>query len=57
MKNCRHYFVEGLVQGVWFRASTKSTADSYGLSGWVRNISDSRVEVLVCCAPEQLILF
>ncbi|HID40819.1 MAG TPA: acylphosphatase [Aquifex aeolicus] len=40
-------FVEGLVQGVGFRAYTKRIADSYGLNGWVRNLPDGRVEILV----------
>ncbi len=40
-------YISGVVQGVGFRAFTKRLADSYGLSGWVRNISDGRVEALV----------
>lgn len=45
---CMHYYVSGKVQGVWFRASTKTQADQLGLSGWVRNLPDGRVEVLAC---------
>jgi acylphosphatase len=40
-------FLSGVVQGVGFRAYTQRVADSYGLSGWVRNLPDGRVEVLV----------
>jgi len=40
-------FISGLVQGVGFRAYTQRIAESYGLSGWVRNLPDGRVEVLV----------
>ncbi|EAR61242.1 acylphosphatase [Neptuniibacter caesariensis] len=40
-----HAFVSGRVQGVWFRQSTKDTGQSLGLKGWVRNLSDGRVEV------------
>lgn len=40
-------FVSGLVQGVGFRAYTQRVAESYGLSGWVRNLPDGRVEILV----------
>jgi len=41
-------FVEGIVQGVvGYRAYTQRAAESYGLKGWVRNLPDGRVEVLV----------
>lgn len=38
--------VRGSVQGVFFRASTRSRARALGLSGWVRNLPDGDVEVL-----------
>jgi acylphosphatase len=41
-----HCYVAGLVQGVWFRAGTYEEANKLGLSGWVRNLPDGRVEVL-----------
>lgn len=40
-------YVDGIVQGVGYRAFTKRLADSYGLSGWVKNLPDGRVEVFV----------
>ncbi len=39
-----HVFVSGVVQGVWFRAHTVEKAQQLGLTGWVRNLSDGRVE-------------
>ena len=36
--------VSGRVQGVWFRASTEETAQRLGLSGWVRNRGDGKLE-------------
>lgn len=45
---CLHAFVSGRVQGVWFRQSTMDAAVSQGLTGWVRNLPDGRVEVMAC---------
>lgn len=42
-----HAWVSGRVQGVWFRQSTLDEAQRRGLDGWVRNLPDGRVEVLV----------
>jgi len=42
-----HYLVFGKVQGVGFRAYTQRLARGLGLTGWVRNLDDGRVEVLV----------
>lgn len=41
-----HCTVSGNVQGVNFRSWTKSQADNLNITGWVRNLSDGRVEVL-----------
>ena len=41
-----HVFVSGKVQGVFFRSSTKDKADELGLSGWVKNLQDGRVEAV-----------
>jgi acylphosphatase len=38
--------VSGRVQGVSFRDWTVRTAKRLGLVGWVRNLSDGRVEIL-----------
>ena len=41
-----HVLVSGRVQGVFFRESTRRCAEALGLSGFVRNLSDGRVEAL-----------
>lgn len=40
--------VSGQVQGVFFRASAEATARRLGLTGWVRNLRDGRVELVAC---------
>lgn len=39
--------VSGLVQGVGYRFTTRAEAEQRGLSGWVRNLRDGRVEAEV----------
>ncbi len=41
-----HILVNGRVQGVAFRAYTRSEADRLMLKGYVRNLADGRVEIL-----------
>jgi acylphosphatase len=47
-----HVFVSGRVQGVAFRDSTRQEAERLGLSGWVRNTQDGRVEAVFEGEPE-----
>lgn len=41
-----HLVIHGLVQGVYFRASTRDEAVRIGVGGWVQNLSDGGVEAL-----------
>ncbi len=41
-----HVFVSGKVQGVYFRATTREEARERGVTGWVKNLDDGRVEAV-----------
>jgi len=51
-----HGFVSGRVQGVFFRAETRRKAIELGLSGWVKNLDDGRVELLISGSEQALAL-
>jgi acylphosphatase len=42
----RRVVVHGHVQGVFFRETTKRRALAAGVSGWVRNVPDGKVEAV-----------
>ena len=46
-KQCVHILIRGKVQGVFFRQALKVLAIKNNVHGWVRNLKDNRVEVLL----------
>lgn len=46
--------VAGRVQGVFYRAATAEEAQRLQLDGWVKNLPDGRVEVVVAGRPSSV---
>ncbi len=57
MRVTRHFVVAGRVQGVGFRWFTVDAASREGLGGWVRNLSDGRVEAVAEGESERVARF
>jgi acylphosphatase len=49
-----HIFFKGSVQGVGFRWTARNLAQKYSVNGWVRNLSDGRVELKVQAEEERI---
>lgn len=41
-----HVYIQGRVQGVFFRATTRDKALTLDVKGWVKNCPDGRVEAV-----------
>jgi len=50
----RRVIVYGLVQGVFYRDTTRRLAAEHGVSGWVTNRADGAVEAVFEGAPDQV---
>ena len=57
MRHARQFIVSGRVQGVGFRFFTRDAAAREGLHGWVRNLSDGRLEISAEGEAESLARF
>jgi len=51
---CARFIVSGRVQGVFFRASTRTEAVRLNLTGYAKNLPDGSVEVFACGAAAAL---
>jgi acylphosphatase len=54
MKVQIHVYYSGIVQGVGFRYTTQCFAVNLGLVGWVKNLSDGRVEMIAVGEQKQI---
>ena len=52
-----HLFYGGRVQGVGFRYTAEAVAHGLGLTGWVKNLPDGRVEVVCEGSKEKIDAF
>ena len=52
-----HLLISGRVQMVGFRFFTVNLAQKYGLSGWVKNLYDGRVEIEAEGSRQTLTMF
>lgn len=50
----RRVFYSGRVQGVGFRFTSQHIARGFNVTGWVKNLADGRVELLVEGEPAEI---
>ena len=47
MKKSVRLYITGLVQGIFFRGFVKENAERYNVKGFIRNLSDGRIEIFL----------
>jgi acylphosphatase len=47
MKKSVRLYIDGAVQGIFFRAFVKENAERFNVKGFVRNLEDGRVETFL----------
>lgn len=57
MNNMQRLMVSGRVQQVGYRDFMVRRAGALGITGWVRNLRDGRVEILACGPEDALATF
>lgn len=55
MNKAFQVFYEGRVQGVGFRYSARRLAAGFDVMGYVRNLPDGRVELVVCGEADEFL--
>ena len=55
MNNVAHLFISGIVQVVGFRVYIQNQARRNQIQGWIKNLNDGRVEVLLVGAQENVL--
>ncbi len=54
MKKSIRLYVEGVVQGIFFRSFVKENAEKHDVKGFVRNLEDGRVEIFLEGNPDEV---
>ena len=47
MKKSIRLYIDGIVQGIMFRAFLKENAERFNVKGFVRNLNDGKIEVFL----------
>lgn len=56
-RQCRQVHFSGIVQGVGFRYTARRLAERFDVAGYVKNLPDGRVELVVEGPPDQIDAF